>query len=105
MNSKSPPLRKFTVRNVSTPWLDEELKEHMMERDQAKLAANMSGFKSDWQIYCKLRNFFTKLNKKKKKLYYEHRFNNIKNYSKKLWNTSNDLMGRKAGTEGPLHHS
>lgn len=61
------PIKKFTVRNVSTPWLDEELKEYMKERDQAKLIAGSSHFKSDWQVYCTLRNFVSKLNKKKRK--------------------------------------
>ena len=69
------PVRKFTVRNVDTPWLNEELKGHMKERDQAKLSAISSGLKSDWQVYCKLRNVVTKSNKKEKKLYYEDRIN------------------------------
>ncbi len=30
------PLKKFTVKNVITPWLDKELRELMIERDQAK---------------------------------------------------------------------
>ena len=86
------PLKKFTVKNVNTPWLDKELKEHMRERDQVKLTAISSSLKSDWQIYCKLRNFVTKSNKKKKKLYYENRINEIKHDSKQLWNTLNYLL-------------
>ena len=35
----------------------------MKERDVAKQAAILSEFKSDWQIYCKLKNVVTKLNK------------------------------------------
>lgn len=86
------PLKKFTVRSVNTSWLDKELKEHMMERDQAKSTALLSSLKSDWQIYRKLRNFVTKLNKKKKKLYYENRINEIKHDSKQFWNTLNRLL-------------
>lgn len=59
------PINKFTVRNANTPWL--ELKEYMKERDQDKLITGSSNFKSDWQVYCKLRNVVSKLNKKKKK--------------------------------------
>lgn len=108
---KHAPMKKFTVRSVGAPWLNRELKEYMVERDQAKLTANRSGYQSDWQIYCKLRNSVTKVNKKKKKLYYEGRINEIKNDSKKLWNTLNNLMGRSTKktpsfleTEGKFSH-
>ena len=91
---KYAPLKKFTVRNISTPWIDNEIKKHMVECDQAKLTAIRSGYKSDWQVYRKLRNFVTKLNKKKKKLYYITKINNINNDSKTLWNILNNLMGK-----------
>lgn len=80
---KHAPMKKFTACSCRTPWLDNELKEHMMERDRAKQVANDSGLKSDWQDYCKYRNFVTSLNKRKKKLYYEDRIKNINNDSKK----------------------
>ncbi len=35
----------------------------------------------------------TRLNRLKKKLYHENKFNDIKNDCKKLWNTFNELMG------------
>lgn len=41
----------------------------MVERDKAKLIANKSNLKSDWQVYCKYHDFVIKLNKRKKKLY------------------------------------
>lgn len=91
---KHAPIKKFTVRSINTPWLDNELKEYMTERNQAKLIANRSNFKSDWQVYRKLRNFVTKLNKKKKKVYYENKINEIKNDSRKVWSTLNSLMGK-----------
>lgn len=61
------PVRKSTVRTTNSPWLDKETKEHMIERDQAKQIALSSGIKSEWKVYCKLRNFVTKLNRRKKK--------------------------------------
>lgn len=79
---KHAPLRMFTVKNVRTLWLDRELKEHMAERNQAKLIASKSGSKSDWQVYCKLRNFVTGLTRKKKKLYYEKKIKNAKKCQK-----------------------
>ena len=49
------PVRKFTVRSVNTPWLDEELKGYMKERDRSKLSAISSGLKSDWQVLSRLK--------------------------------------------------
>ena len=54
------------VRTDKAPWIDEELKNVMVERDGAKGVANKSGCTSDWETYCKLRNNVTKLNKNKK---------------------------------------
>lgn len=64
----------------------------MTQRDQA----NKSSYISDWQIYHKLRIYGNKLNKRKKKLYYKNLINNIKHDNLKLWNTFNDIMGRKS---------
>lgn len=92
---KHAPLKKFTVRNARTPWLDNEIKELMKQRNLAKKTATITGCETDWQVYRKLRNSVTKLNRNKKKVYYENRINDIKYNSKKLWNTVNDLLGRK----------
>ena len=60
------PMRKQTVRNVNSPWLDSELKDLMKQREEAKKVAVTSGYESDWQIYKKLRNYVTAANKKRK---------------------------------------
>ncbi len=54
---KHAPLGKQTVGNLRSPWLDAELKELVKQRDEAKQAAILSSFESDWQIYRKLRNY------------------------------------------------
>ena len=59
----------------------------MVERDETKGMVNKSGCTTDWQMYCKLRNHVNKLNKKKKKLHYETKINDIKNDSKKANST------------------
>ncbi len=66
--NKHAPVRKLTVRNAMSPWLDQELKARMMERDRAKTEAIKSGGEQEWSMYCKLRNFVTMLNKTKKKM-------------------------------------
>ena len=76
VTNKHAPIKKMTVTTVKSPWIDEELKNGMVERDEAKGMAIKSGSTTDWQTYFKLRNHVTKLNKKKlhyetKKLYKE----------------------------------
>ena len=45
---KHAPVKKGTVRTVEAPWIEEELKNDMVERDGAKIMANNSGCTSDW---------------------------------------------------------
>lgn len=92
---KHAPVKKLTVKTVKAPWIDEELKKCMADRDRTKRAAMNSGNHSEWQLYCKIRNNVTKLNRKKKKMYYEIKMNDIKHDGKKLWGTLNTIMGRK----------
>jgi hypothetical protein len=56
---KHARVKKLTVWTVTVPWIDEELKSCMDERDGAKGLANKSGCTSDWLTYCKLRNDVT----------------------------------------------
>ena len=89
VTNKQTPFKKMTVKTVKSPWIDEELKNFMIERDEAKV----SGSPTDCQTYCKLRNHETKLKKKKKKLHYETKINYTKNDRKKLWSTLNYILG------------
>jgi hypothetical protein len=68
--NKQAHIKKLTVKTVKSLWINEELNNCMVERDDAKGMANKSGCTTDWQTYCKLRNHVTKLNKKKE-LHYE----------------------------------
>ena len=57
----------------------------MKQRNEAKKVAAISGYQSDWQIYKKLRNYVTAINKKKKQLYFKNKIMSVKNDKKKLW--------------------
>lgn len=46
------------------------------------------------QKYCERRNKVTKLNRKKKKVYYQNKIQERKNDGNKLWKTLNEIMGR-----------
>ena len=91
---KHAPVRKQTVKSVRSPWIDNEIKTSMTLRNAAKQKASESGSLADWQIYCKLRNNVTKMNRKKKKCYYQTRINEVRTDSKQLWKTFNNALGR-----------
>ena len=63
---KHAPIKKLTVRSLKAPWLDEEVRNGMRERDLLK--KSVSGNVADWQAYRSLRNKITKLNRQKKKI-------------------------------------
>lgn len=96
--NRHAPLKKFSVRSRGAPWIDQKLRDLMTSRDTAKKIANTSGLQSDRQVYCKLRNLVTKLNRQKKKVHYIQRISDVKNDGKKLWSTLNEVMGRKSKT-------
>jgi hypothetical protein len=51
VTKKHATIKKMTVETVKSPWNDEELKNGMVERDEAKDMANKSGSPTDWKIY------------------------------------------------------
>lgn len=81
---KHAPMRKWTAQFNSAPWLDEEMKSLISQRNDAKRTADKSGLLSDRQHYCKLRNTVTKLNKNRKREYYKSKIIDFKNDGKKL---------------------
>lgn len=83
-----------------SPWLDQELKTYIIERDRAKADAVKSGSEREWGKYRKLRNFVTMLNKAKKKKYYYNRISSNNIDSKTIWKVLNQLMG-KSGRSTP----
>lgn len=66
----------------------------MRKRDKLKKSAIVSKGTEKWQMYCVMRNKVTKLNRKKKKAYYQNKIQERKNDGNKLWKTLNELMGR-----------
>ena len=50
---KHAPLRKSTVRSNGAPWIDDELRNVMIQRADAKNVAEKYGTLFDKQSYCK----------------------------------------------------
>lgn len=88
------PLRKFSVKTKSAPWLTDNIRDLMLLRDESKFEARASGLLSDWAVYRKLRNHVVKLNRESKREYFLDAINNSRKDPKSMWNTINNLLGR-----------
>ncbi len=92
------PIMKRTIKAKPSLWVDQQLREAIAQRDEAKAVASWSGLVSDIMIYRKYRNFVVKMNRQKKTLYYKTAFEGCKNDSKPIWHTVNGLLGRSNST-------
>lgn len=92
--NRHAPLKKYTVKAKSAPWLDVTLKNLMVLRDEAKKTAVLSGSHDDMENYRKLRNEVTKTNRAKKKSHYRQKISESGNDGNKLWKVFNEIMGR-----------
>ena len=54
-----------------------------------------SGSTVDRTLYCTLRNYVTKMNRVKKRKYYQKRISDSGKDGKQLWNVLNEIMGEK----------
>ncbi|KAI8495038.1 hypothetical protein Bbelb_270240 [Branchiostoma belcheri] len=88
------PVKKRTVRTNLANWVDDELRDVMRLRDEARREALASGLASDLCIYKKLRNKAVQLNRKKKAAYFRSKISESRNNPKDLWRTLNEMMGR-----------
>lgn len=98
---KHAPIKKITVRRIKTPWLDDELKTGIKERDSLKELAMITNCPETWQQYKALRNTITKMNRQKKKYYYQSKILECKNDSKKLWKTLKEVVGKESINKVP----
>lgn len=90
------PLKKFTVKAKSAPWVDTELRSLMAQREEAKKVAVLSDSFEDRKCYCILRNQVTKVNRVKKKKYFQKRIDDSGTDCKRMWNVLNEIMGKKS---------
>lgn len=82
---KHAPMRTRRVRSNALPWLMDELRALIMQRNFHHKKALKSGSESDWQVYWSLRNLVTSRIRQAKKHYYSNLIEENKNDSRKLW--------------------
>ena len=79
------PVKVFQTRTNFAPWLSDETKNIMKERDRAQLWATSSKTKQDWATYRALRNTVTKRLKTEKNNWQKRKLEDCSNDSGKLW--------------------
>ena len=64
---KFAPVKTIQVKPSYAPWLTDQVKEAMTQRDRAQLTASVTQCQESWRLYRHLRNFATKCLKNAKK--------------------------------------
>ena len=81
------PIKTIQVREHYAPWLSNEIKEKMRERDQAQKIAAISKLDKDWKIYKRLRNNLNKTLKNEKQVWQRKKFQQSEDEkdSRQIW--------------------
>ena len=99
------PVRTFQTRTNFAPWLSEETKHLMKDRDRAQLWASSTQNQTDWASYRVLRNKITKRLKSEKKDWQKNKLEECSNESGKLWaNIKGWLNWSSSSTPSQLFH-
>ena len=90
--NKHAPVSMKRVRANTLPWLTEEIRTTMKERDYHHKKAQKSGSLNEWCTYRRLRNKTTALIRESKRTYYTNLITENKKDSNKLWKTLKSVI-------------
>lgn len=79
------PIKSFQVRTKYVPWMSQNTKDAIKERNLAQTRANRTKDKDDWRYYKKLRNKVTNILRKEKKLWQENKLVEFGNDTSSIW--------------------
>ena len=79
------PIKSFQVRTKYVPWMSQNTKDAIKERNLAQTIANRTKDKDDWRYYKKLRNKVTNILRKEKKLWQENKLVEFGNDTSSIW--------------------
>ena len=96
---KYAPIRKIQIRSQYAPWLTEQSKVLMRERDDAQKQAASSKCPEDWRVYKSLRNTINNRLRTEKKSWQSKQFDEKGNDPSKLWRSIKSWLQWK--TTGP----
>lgn len=95
---KHAPLHHKKIRNKSAPWLTQDIKRAMLQRNHFKKVSNRSGDPADWDKYESARNQVNLAIKKGKSEFFRGKIESNVNNPKDMWKVLNELTARKKKT-------
>lgn len=95
---KHAPMIEKRIKGRSCPWIDQDLKNIMNQRDKLYRKAKHSKSDADWNAYKTLRNKCVNMQRKAKGVYHKNKINENRLNPKKFWKTVKDIFPTKAGT-------
>ena len=94
--NRHAPIKKLRTKNTTKPWISDDIKELMAERDYAfKVAKRSGGEKQKWDHYRKIKNFTNRKVKSAEAEYYKNLINSA-NGPKDTWKALNSVLGEKS---------
>ena len=94
--NRHAPAQKIRVRAKSLPWVDDELRVLMRQRDWLHKKAIESGDNDLWDIYRAARNHVNVELKRSKAEYFHGLCSNSKKHASQLWKHINELLSRNS---------
>ena len=91
------PIQTFQVRTKYAPWLSQQTKELIKERDQAQKRAAESKDEDDWRHYKALRNTTTSILRTEKKRWQENKITQFGTDSSSVWKNVKQWLGWSKG--------
>ena len=87
------PVKKFQVHSKYAPWLSDNTKQKILERDKAQQIAARTGDRNDWKKYKDLRNNINNILKKEKEIWHSKKINNCEINNINLWRSVKNWLG------------
>ena len=100
-SNRHAPLKKIGMISSSKPWISNDLRKLMAERDYAKTVAKKSGTKEQWDNYRSLKNLKNKKLKSAEALHYKNLIESATDL-KERWRSLNSVVGSKQDFGLPL---
>ena len=94
----------FILKHASKPWITNDLKELVAERDYALRVAKRSGNQEQWNEYRRLKNFTNRKIKSAEALHYKNLIESAEN-PKDMWRSLNSVIGsnKQGGSPFQVH--
>ena len=86
------PMKVFQTRRNYNPWLSDDTKVLIKQREELKEQAAQDGKQETFNEYKKLRNRIKKILKKEEPKYYENKFDELVNI-RDVWRTVDSVLG------------